>query len=58
MKQMVEQLLQIMRLGDRPLQKEDVSARELKEHLLQVFQYLAQQQDVTLGLSCRMSLSC
>ena len=48
MKQMVEQLLQIMRLGDRPLQKEDVSARELKEHLLQVFQYLAQQQDVTL----------
>lgn len=48
MKQMVEQLLQIMRLGDRPLRTEAVSAEELREHLLQVFQYLAQEKELSL----------
>ena len=55
MKQMVEQLLQIMRLGDRPLQKEDVSARELKGTCCRC-QHRRSSRMLLWSLSCRMSL--
>ncbi|HZK23796.1 MAG TPA: HAMP domain-containing sensor histidine kinase [Oscillospiraceae bacterium] len=47
MRQIVEQLLQIMRLGDSPLQKETVSEEDIRQHLLQVFQYLVQEKELT-----------
>ncbi|NLZ93909.1 MAG: HAMP domain-containing histidine kinase [Firmicutes bacterium] len=48
MKQMVEQLLQITRLGKAPLKKEIISEQDIGEHLLQSFQYLAKNKNIVL----------
>ncbi|WP_227937435.1 sensor histidine kinase [Alkalihalobacillus deserti] len=48
MKQMVDQLLQINRISDKYLEKETLIAGDLQHHLLQSFQHLAQDRQITL----------
>ena len=48
MKQMTEQLLQLTGLPQETLQKELISEKEIGEHLLQTFQYLAAEKKITL----------
>jgi signal transduction histidine kinase len=48
MKTMVEQLLQINRLWDKKLEKESITSSEMKEHLIQSFQYLLQEKNINL----------
>ena len=48
MKQMVEQLLQINRIWDRHLQKENLNAQDIRHHLLLSFQHIAQDKQISL----------
>jgi signal transduction histidine kinase len=46
MKQMVEQLLQMNRIEDKPIQKEKLYTQEIKHHLQQSFQHIAQAKQI------------
>jgi signal transduction histidine kinase len=48
MKQMVDQLLQMNRIGDKPLNKETLSAADVRHHLKQSFQHIAEDKQITL----------
>lgn len=48
MKQMVDQLLQINRIWDKPLEKEKVYAQDIQHHLKQSFQHIAQDKQIVL----------
>ncbi|MFC0469144.1 HAMP domain-containing sensor histidine kinase [Halalkalibacter kiskunsagensis] len=47
MKQMVEQLLQMNRLADTPLEKEQLDALDIQQHLTHSFQHLADDKQLT-----------
>ncbi|MFC0560650.1 sensor histidine kinase [Halalkalibacter alkalisediminis] len=48
MKQMVEQLLQINRQWDKPLEQEALFAEDIEQHLRQSFQHLADAKQITI----------
>jgi signal transduction histidine kinase len=48
MKQMVDQLLQINRIGDRHLHKEILNVQDIQHHLLLSFQHIAQDKQISL----------
>jgi signal transduction histidine kinase len=48
MKQMVDQLLQMNRIGDKPLNKETLSVADIRHHLKQSFQHIAEDKQITL----------
>ena len=48
MKLMVDQLLQINRIWDKPLQKATINVRDIEDHVLQSFQRIAQAKQIVL----------
>ncbi|OIJ09299.1 hypothetical protein BKP35_16645 [Anaerobacillus arseniciselenatis] len=51
MKQMVDQLLHINRLWDQPLKLETLYTQDVKDYLLQTFQHIARQKQISLDFN-------